>query len=100
MLIGNRVWIKFVIQYQGGFKRINTKGEDQPTTAKYKFTLKVKRNATFANTAAFVLDSDKLHTGNFNNAVAWEHIFDLEKFKPFEDFQLIIERKTSETGPA
>lgn len=89
--------IKISFQYPGGFSRINTKGKYKETLAKYKIELALKRNNAFGS--FIILDAAKLHTGNFKNAVTWDYIVDISKYKPFQDFKFKISRLTAHNGP-
>ena len=90
--------IKIGIQYPGGFNRINSAGNDRDTMQVYKFELQIKRNGSFGD--LIVLDENKIHKGSWKDGVTFEHVYDLSLYKPFDDFKILISRKTAHDGAA
>ena len=87
--------IKINISYGGGFKQVNSAGDDEYTYQDYKMFISTKVDGTFGDDELLrTLD----HYGMYNDPVTWEHIVDMESYKPFDDFKITIVRKTAHDG--
>ena len=84
--------------YPGGFKAIDSKGDDKKTFIRYKLSLATKDfGASVFNNPAYAVEI--IHEGIYNNSVGFEETIDLTPFRPFSDFQVTIERRDSDDDP-
>ena len=87
--------IKINISYGGGFKQVNSKGDDEYTYQDYKMFISTKVDGTFGDDELLrTLD----HAGMYNDPVTWEHVVNMESYKPFDDFKITIVRITADDG--
>ena len=93
--------IRAVITYPSGlYSTSGNTGTTYPSYAFYSYDLQFKRAGVWGDVIS--IETNRRHTGNgtTKNAFSVEEVFNLEPFKPFDDFKLIINRKTRHDGEA
>lgn len=97
--------IKIGINYPNGLRAISGKGNDQLTYIRYKITIDFKRpGETDFDGTPFEITEDndygfRIHKNKTVNALTIEEVIDLEKYRPFIDFKVTIERRDSDNDP-
>ena len=92
--------LRIFFDYPGGFKRVDSKGRDKFTYQVYKISIAVKRPGESSFEATQVVDLNYAHSGTYNNAVTFIKSIELDRYRPFTDFQIKIERQTAHNGAA
>ena len=91
--------VKFRINYPGGFKSINGKGDDRAAGIFYDIKVAIKQEGESSFEAYRTINSALKHTGKREDSVTFEHSIDLRALKPFIDFRIQINRKSSHENP-
>ena len=81
---------RIFINYASGFRAINDEGKDRSTVIRYKLELSVNRDNAW--TSNVTLRDVIQHEGLYKDAHTFEEEVSLERYKPFDDFKLIISR--------
>ena len=92
--------LRIFFDYPGGFKRVDSKGTDKFTYQVYKISISVKRPGESSFETEQTVDQNYAQSGTFNNAVTFIKSIELDRYRPFIDFQIKIERQTAHNGAA
>ena len=89
--------VKIRIEY-GSFKNVSGKGNDKKAYIRYRFEIQTLEDGQSSYGPVERL-ADYTHSGIFDNAHTFEHIFDLEPYKPFTNFKIRVIRLDSDENP-
>ena len=79
------------------FKSVKGDGKDNANYVRYRFEIALSEDGT--NYGSYRLLSNYVHEGLYKNAQTWEHTFDLDKFRPFQNFKIRVSRQDSHQNP-
>lgn len=103
--IANVDSFRLSIQYPNGIGQVNGDGNLKRSLAVYRISIKFRNvGETAFESTEYVLEEDLAHkySGKDNkgtkNALTFDHTIEIGKFAPFADFQILIKRKTAESG--
>ena len=91
--------LRISFKYPGGFKAVNTEGEDKDNYARYQIELQLQRGglSTYGDKVLDIISDQK---GSTSNSVVYEEVIDLTPFRPFSGFKVTIKRVTSTDKPS
>lgn len=94
--------VRLTFDYPNGiYHRTKKKGHIGNGYAKYKVLLQFKdTDQTTFNPEKFEISSMLAHSGNTEDSFTAQHDINISKFGPFDDFKIIIQRMTCDTGDA
>ena len=91
--------LRWRITYPAGFKAISGKGNDKTTYIRYKISIAIKEEGDSDFGGFTVIRNPLTHSGNYTNSKTFESDLNLERFRPFVDFKLKIERLDTDDDP-
>lgn len=91
--------LKFRFNYASGFRAINKDGDDVTTFIRYRISIAIKEDGDSDFQALETLRNPETHSGRFINARTFESVINLERFRPFVDVKIKVERLDSDDDP-
>ena len=92
---------RVTIAYPGGFYAVSGKGNNKHTFIRYRFQIAIKKvgAGSFDTPITTSPSSHTVHSGLYTNATTFVETFDLNQYRPFSDFKIIIDRVDSHENP-
>ena len=92
---------RVVIAYANGFYAVSGKGKNKHTFIRYRFQIAIKKigSGSFETPITVSPSSHTVHSGLYTNATTFSESFDLNQYRPFADFKIIIDRVDSHENP-
>ena len=91
--------LRWRIVYPAGFKAISGKGNDKTTYIRYRVSIAIKEEGDSDFGGFSIIRNPLTHSGNYTNSKTFETQLNLERFRPFEDFKIKIERLDTDDDP-
>lgn len=91
--------IRWRIVYPAGFKAISGKGNDKTTYIRYRISIAIKEEGDSDFGGFTIIRNPLTHSGNYTNSKTFESDLNLERFRPFTDFKIKIERLDTDDDP-
>jgi len=86
--------------YPGGLYAVDSDGDDKPNYTGYKLEAAFKASGSSTFGSNILLQEKVLHVSKNKNALAYTSVIDLSIYKPFDDFKVIVSRRTNHGDPA
>lgn len=91
--------VRISIGYPNGlFQTREDNGGLRTNYVGYRISMAVKKFGAFDFEPPFVLVDKMIHSANTKNAINFQEIINLEPYKPYQDFKIIIKRLTENDG--
>ena len=91
--------VRVTIGYGNGlYQTREDNGAMKTNYAAYRVSMAVKKFGALDFEDPFVLVDTRLHSANTKNGVSFQEIINLEPYKPYQDFKIIIKRLTENDG--
>ena len=91
--------LRWRITYPAGFKAISGKGNDKTTYIRYRISIAIKEEGDSDFGGFTIIRNPLTHSGNYTNSRTFESDLNLERFRPFTDFKLKLERLDTDDDP-
>ena len=91
--------LRWRITYPAGFKAISGKGNDKTTYIRYRISIAIKEEGDSDFGGFTIIRNPLTHSGNYTNSKTFESDLNLERFRPFTDFKLKLERLDTDDDP-